>query len=94
MTSSKSGQNKKIEMYTQALCGYCAAAKRLLDSKGVEYVSIDVTLNAGRRREMNERSGRTTVPQIFIGDRHIGGYDDVAALDNAGDLDSLLGIKD
>lgn len=94
MTSNNTDTHKKIEMYTQALCGYCAAAKQLLDSKGIRYENIDVTMEAGRRREMKERSGRKTVPQIFIDDQHIGGYDDIAALDSAGDLNSLLGIED
>ena len=94
MTSDNDDDTGKIEMYTQALCGYCAAAKRLLDSKGVDYSVIDVTMNAGLRREMKERSGRKTVPQIFVGDQHIGGYDDIAALDSVGELDRLLGIKD
>ena len=94
MTSGGAGEHAGIEIYTQALCGYCAAAKRLLDSKGVDYSIIDITMNAELRREMKERSGRKTVPQIFIGDQHIGGYDDIAALDSAGDLDRLLGLED
>ena len=94
MTSSSADEHAKVEMYTQALCGYCAAAKRLLDSKGVDYSIIDVTMNADLRREMKERSGRETVPQIFVGDQHVGGYDDIAALESAGDLDRLLGIDD
>lgn len=77
-------------MYTRAMCGYCMAARKLLKAKGVEYEEIDTTLNASRKREMIERSGRHTVPQIFIGDRHIGGYDDMEGLDEAGRLDELL----
>ena len=80
----------EIQIYTRALCGYCAAALDLLQNKGVEYTHFDATLNATLRREMVERSGRQTFPQIFIGDRHIGGYDDLAALDAAGKLDPLL----
>ena len=84
--------DKRVVMYTQALCGYCAAAKKLLKAKGVGFEEIDVTMDSARRREMIERSGRRTVPQIFIGEQHIGGYDDVAALNKAGELDSLLGL--
>jgi glutaredoxin 3 len=81
-----------VLIYTQALCGYCAAAKKMLKAKSVDYEEIDVTMDAVRRREMIDRSGRRTVPQIFIGDRHIGGYDDMAALNQAGELDALLGL--
>ena len=77
-------------MYTQAFCGYCSAAKALLERKGVRFEELDVTVNPGLRREMMERSGRRTVPQIFIGDRHVGGYDDMAAMDQSGELDTLL----
>jgi len=78
-------------MYTQALCGYCAAARQLLQAKGVDFTEIKVTLSTSLRREMIERSGQRTVPQIFIGERHIGGYDDMAELDHRGELDALLG---
>ena len=90
MTQSPKISNSRIVMYTQALCGYCAAAKRLLDAKGATYDTVDVTMDAERRREMMERSGRRTVPQIFIGDRHIGGYDDMVEIDKSGELDALL----
>jgi glutaredoxin 3 len=80
----------RIVMYTQAFCGYCSAAKALLERKGVRFEELDVTVNPGLRREMMERSGRRTVPQIFIGDRHVGGYDDMAAMDQSGELDTLL----
>jgi len=83
--------DRKIVMYRQGFCGYCSAARKLLKSKEVEFDEIDVTLNAGRRREMKDRSGRNTVPQIFIDDEHIGGYDDLAALDRDGRLDEMLG---
>lgn len=82
----------EVTMYTQALCGYCSAARKLLKSKGVEFEEIDVTLNAKRRREMIDRSGRQTVPQIFAGDRHLGGYDDIAELDRHKRLDPILGL--
>jgi len=81
----------RVEIYTRAFCGYCTRAKRLLDSKGVDYEEIDVTLDSGRKAEMIQRaSGRTTVPQIFIGDRHVGGSDDLHALDYDGRLDAML----
>ena len=80
-----------IVMYTQMLCGYCSAARKLLQNKGAEFTEIDVTMNSDKRREMMDRSGRRTVPQIFFDERHIGGYDDLAALDQSGDLDDLLG---
>ncbi len=92
MSAEHSSNRPTPVMYTQALCGYCSAARKLLNSKGVNFTEINVTLNTSRRREMIERSGRRTVPQIFIGDRHIGGYDDMAALDRHGELDTLLGI--
>lgn len=79
-----------VTIYTGALCGYCAMAKRLLDSKGVAYQEIPVDMDVTRRGEMEQRSGRRTVPQIFIGEQHIGGYDDIAALERAGKLDALL----
>jgi glutaredoxin 3 len=80
-----------IEIYTSPLCGYCHAAKRLLADKGVSYAEYDVMRTPGKRQEMLGRAnGRHTVPQIFIDDRHIGGYDDLAALDRDGKLDPLL----
>ena len=81
----------KTEIYFTNWCPYCHQAKALLDRKGVDYVGIDLT-NASPEeiQEMRERSGRTSVPQIFIDDRHIGGFDDIAALERAGELDALL----
>lgn len=80
-----------VEMYFSPLCGYCHAAKRLLDSKGAEYTGIDVLQDPGRRSEMMDRAnGRHTVPQIFIGETHVGGYDELAALERQGKLDALL----
>ena len=82
---------KPVEIYTSPLCGFCHAAKRLLKNKGVEYSEINVTLNAEKRQEMMTRAnGGHTVPQIFIGDTHVGGFDDMAALESAGKLDALL----
>ena len=84
------GEGPAVVIYTRAFCGYCAAARALLEDKGVEYTELDTTLDSQLRNEMRERSGRQTVPQIFIGERHVGGYDDLAALDAAGELDALL----
>ena len=81
----------KVEMYTKMFCPYCARAKRLLDEKGVDFEEIDITMGGPKRKEMLERApGHTTVPSIFINDRHIGGSDDLAALDARGGLDELL----
>ena len=81
----------RVIVYSQPFCGYCSAAKRLLQQKGVEVTEVDVMMEAGRRAEMVERSGgRRTVPQIFIDGRHVGGYDDLSALDRSGELDRLL----
>lgn len=81
-----------VEIYTKAWCGYCARAKKLLDGKGVEYQEYDITMGGPRREEMLERApGSTTVPQIFIDGRHIGGSDDLMQLDREGKLDEQLG---
>ena len=81
----------KVEIYTKFLCPYCTRARSLLQSKGVEVTEYDITMGGPKRQEMLGRAnGRTTVPQIFIDDRHIGGSDDLAALDRAGGLDPLL----
>jgi glutaredoxin 3 len=80
-----------VEIYTSPLCGYCHAAKRLLTGKGVEFVEINVMASSDKRQEMMDRAnGRHTVPQIFVGDTHVGGYDDLSALDRDGKLDPLL----
>ncbi len=80
----------KIEIYTTPFCGYCARAKGLLDDKGAVYEEMDVMMDDKKRSEMRERSRRTTVPQIFINGQHIGGSDELAALESAGKLDALL----
>ena len=81
----------KVLMYSTAVCPFCLMAERLLKSKGVaEIEKIRVDLEPARRAEMMQRTGRRTVPQIYVGDRHVGGYDDLAALDRAGGLDPLL----
>jgi glutaredoxin 3 len=80
-----------VEIYTSPLCGFCHAAKRLLTDKGIAFTEYDVMRAPEKRQEMLSRAnGRHTVPQIFIGDRHIGGYDDMAALERDGKLDPLL----
>jgi glutaredoxin 3 len=80
----------KIEMYSTSWCGYCVRARALLQRKGAEFVEISIERHPERRDEMIERSGRRTVPQIFIGGRHIGGSDELHELDRAGGLDPLL----
>lgn len=83
-------QTAGVVMYHRAWCPYCSAARSLLRTKGVAIEEIDIGAARERRAEMIARSGRTTVPQIFIGDTHVGGYDDLAALERAGRLDALL----
>jgi glutaredoxin 3 len=81
----------KVVMYSTAVCPFCLMAERLLKSKGIEAIEkIRVDLEPQRRQEMMDRTGRRTVPQIYVGERHIGGYDDLSALDRAGGLDPLL----
>jgi len=82
----------KILMYTSPFCGYCSAAKSLLKKKGVSFEEIDVFGDADMKAKMVEITGRTSVPQIFINDEHIGGFDDMNALDQAGELDPRLGL--
>jgi len=81
----------KVEIYTKWGCPYCLRAKKLLDGKGAAYEEYDITMGGPQRAEMIQRAhGSTTVPQIFIDDAHIGGSDDLAALERAGKLDPLL----
>ena len=81
----------KILMYSTGACPFCLMAERLLKAKGVaEIEKVRVDLEPERREEMMQRTGRRTVPQIYVGERHVGGYDDLAALDRAGGLDPLL----
>ena len=81
----------KVMMYTTGVCPYCNMAERLLKSKGVEAIEkIRVDLEPEQRAVMMEKTGRRTVPQIYIGDTHVGGFDDLSALDRAGGLDPLL----
>ena len=79
-----------VTIYTREFCGYCTRALALLQRKGVKYEQIDATMDQDKRREMRERAGRATFPQIFIGDRHVGGCDDLHDLERSGDLDKLL----
>ena len=82
---------QKVEIYTTPICGFCHAAKRLLSQKGVEFTEIDVMRDQSRKSEMMARAaGRHTVPQIFVGDTHVGGCDELYALDRDGKLDPLL----
>jgi glutaredoxin 3 len=81
----------KVTMYSTGVCPYCIMAERLLKSKGVTDIDkIRVDLDPARRDEMMEKTGRRTVPQIYVGNTHVGGFDDLSALDRAGGLDSLL----
>ena len=80
-----------VEIYTSPLCGFCHAAKRLLNQKGVSFSEIDVLADPSRKPEMIQRaSGGRTVPQIFVGETHVGGCDDLFALERSGKLDGLL----
>lgn len=82
---------KPVEIYTSPLCGFCTAAKRLLTKKGVNFSEINLAAQPARRSEMVQRAkGARTVPQIFIGETHVGGCDDLYALERAGKLDALL----
>lgn len=83
----------QVEIYSSMFCPFCTRAKHLLTTKGVDFIEIDVDTSPGRRNEMLERAnGQHTVPQIFIDDQHVGGSDDLAALDRAGKLDGMLGL--
>jgi len=83
----------KVEIYTGMLCGFCSAAKRLLKEKGVEFEETDVSFDSSKKQEMLKRAnGSHTVPQIFIDGEHIGGCDDLYALDSSGKLDAKLGL--
>ena len=81
-----------VVIYTRPFCGFCARAISLLDQKGVPYTEIEAGMDPEKRREMTERTGRSTFPQIFIGGAHIGGCDEMMALERAGKLDPKLGI--
>jgi glutaredoxin 3 len=80
----------EVLIYSTTVCPYCVAAKRFLDSKGVAYTEVLIDADPERRLEMRQRTRRTSVPQIFVGDTHVGGYDDLVALDRGGGLQPLL----
>lgn len=82
----------QVTLYTRPFCGYCARALALLTEKGVDFNEIEAGMDPALRQEMMTRSGRTTFPQIFIGDSHIGGCDDLMALEREGKLDDLLAV--
>ena len=93
--SSKSNDTPDIVIYTSAFCGYCAGAKSLLNKKGVEFTEIRIDKDTDKRAEMESRAnGRTSVPQIFISDFHVGGCDEMYTLEEKGELDGLLGLQD
>jgi glutaredoxin 3 len=81
-----------VTIYSSAWCGYCMRAKALLDSRGIAYREIDVDGNRALREEMIARSGRRTVPQVFVGGQHIGGSEELAAAAQSGELDRLIGV--
>ena len=80
----------RVMMYSTGVCPYCQMAERLLSAKGVAIEKVRIDLEPDRRAEMMEKTGRRTVPQIYVGETHVGGYDDLAALERAGKLDDLL----
>ncbi len=79
-----------VIVFSSPFCGYCAAAKRLLMNKGADFIEVNILTNPERRQEMIELSGRRSVPQIFVGGQHIGGFTELSALDASGELDTLL----
>ena len=83
----------QVVMYTTAMCPYCVRARNLLDKKGVKYTDIRIDESPERRPEMEEKAQRTSVPQIFIDDFHVGGFDDMAEMDVMGELDPRLGLE-
>jgi glutaredoxin 3 len=77
-------------MYSTPWCGYCAAARELLNARNIKFEDIDVSMDAKQRRKMVELSGETTVPQIFVDDKPVGGYDEISTLDSTGELANML----
>ena len=80
----------KVVIYSTMTCPFCAMAKRLFDQKGVKYQTIDIGNNSAKWADMQAKTGRNTVPQVFIGNHHIGGFDDLSAADQRGEIDPLL----
>jgi len=85
-----SGSMAHVTIYTRPFCGYCARALALLTDKGADFTEVEAGMDPALRQEMMQRSGRTTFPQIFVGEQHIGGCDDMMALEREGKLDALL----
>ena len=84
---------QKVVIYTGPMCNYCSAAKHLLNKKKVNYIEFDIAIDSSKMKEMQEKTkGARTIPQIFIGDTYVGGYDELKSLEIAGKLNSLLGI--
>ncbi len=84
------GARRPVRVYFSNWCGYCARARRLLESRGIDLELLDVDMQPGAREEMVQLTGRRTVPQIFVGDRHIGGCEELFALEQSGELDEIL----
>ncbi|KIH77528.1 glutaredoxin 3 [Geoalkalibacter ferrihydriticus] len=84
---------KRVEIYTKSYCPYCKRAKELLHIKGIDYIEYDVTDDPRKEQEMRQRSGRTTVPEVFIEDRLVGGCSDLFEFDEKGELDKMLGLS-
>ena len=82
----------KVTIYTTGMCPYCYAAKKLLQDKGADFEEIDVTFNPSERKTMAARAGRSSVPQIWVGETHVGGCDELMALDRKGALDTMLAV--
>ncbi|NLW97354.1 glutaredoxin 3 [Luteimonas wenzhouensis] len=91
MDASAQGAQPPITLYTSAICSYCMAAKSFLRSRGLEWNEVRIDLDPAERERMVARTGRTSVPQIFVGDVHVGGYDDMMALHRQGGFEPLLG---
>jgi len=90
LNTPQSPAQPPITLYTSAICAYCVAAKNFFKARGLEWNEVRIDQDPAERERMVERTGRTTVPQIFIGDTHVGGYDDMMALQRSGKLDPLL----
>lgn len=90
MDNAQTAAQPPITLYTSAICAYCNAAKQFLKGRGLEWTEVRIDQDPTERERMVERTGRTSVPQIFFGENHVGGYDDMIALHRAGKLDALL----
>lgn len=94
VSESRVSEKPDVVIYTSAWCGYCSAAKTLLTKKGVTFTEVRVDKEAGMRAEMEQRSGLTSVPQVFIGDHHVGGFDELMDLDMDDELNPMLGLAE